>query len=386
MSDLVKGKTAMNIGYIHAFNSHPPRSGAAVHAYQVTSKLMALGNTIHALEHDSTPGFIRYPATEEGIAKLMSNVDVVYIRIGSHLYTEYVYQQAPKFPAVPVIWEVNSPIGEMSAATKLNGGMKSWLWKKRLQAAHKRREIAHKRYAKRVAGAVCVSKPMQTYAQELLGIDETVVVPNGSDTKMFAPHRRQKTLFKEHADKYKVLWAGSSGYPWQGIDFIPKIAERISQIDPRIVFILITQRDNVKFQPAENLLIYDQVPYAEIPEWVASVDACLCLYHNIDDWCKWGFYFSPLKLFDYMASGKPVIGSNMGQISDVIEDGGNGFLTDNRIEDIVEKILRLANNRNLSEQIGTAARETVIDYYSWQGVVDKTLEFIERCQRIRVAD
>jgi glycosyltransferase involved in cell wall biosynthesis len=77
-----------------------------------------------------------------------------------------------------------------------------------------------------------------------------------------------------------------------------------------------------------------------------------------------------------MSCAKPVIASNMGQISAVIKDNKNGLLTDNRIDDIVEKILKCKNNPNFSENIGNQARKTVIDYYNWDRAVKQTEEML----------
>ena len=93
----------------------------------------------------------------------------------------------------------------------------------------------------------------------------------------------------------------------------------------------------------ENVIILDQKKYSDMPPYIASADAGLCLYHNY----RWNskFYFSPLKLFDYMACGLPVIATKLGQISEVIKNKMNGILVnDNDIDEIIENILFLKNS------------------------------------------
>lgn len=63
------------------------------------------------------------------------------------------------------------------------------------------------------------------------------------------------------------------------------------------------------------------MPHDRIPEFIRRMDIAVAPYPNIDE-----FYFSPLKLFEYMACGRPVVASSIGQITEVIEHGRNGIL------------------------------------------------------------
>lgn len=107
-----------------------------------------------------------------------------------------------------------------------------------------------------------------------------------------------------------------------------------------------------------------------MPAYLASADAGLCIYHNYG-W-EGKFYFSPLKLFDYMACGLPVIATDAGQISDVIRHNQNGLLVDNSIDQIINNILFLKNGPDKAKQIGLEARKNILNYYNWQRVGEET--------------
>jgi glycosyltransferase involved in cell wall biosynthesis len=117
-----------------------------------------------------------------------------------------------------------------------------------------------------------------------------------------------------------------------------------------------------------------------VPSYIASADACLCLYHDFP-WSKYGFHLSSLKLFDYMASGKPVIASQLGQLATVIEDGKDGLLTKNDVNTIYQKILFCLENQEQAARIGLSARQKVIDFYNWERVAKSTLEVIESASK-----
>src|SRR5260370_22136858 len=59
----------------------------------------------------------------------------------------------------------------------------------------------------------------------------------------------------------------------------------------------------------------------EVPGYLASMDVAAAPYPNLPQ-----FYFSPLKVFEYMAGGLPVVASRIGQLGKLIEPGVNGLL------------------------------------------------------------
>ncbi len=118
----------------------------------------------------------------------------------------------------------------------------------------------------------------------------------------------------------------------------------------------------------EKAHLIGAVSHEEIPGLITSMDVCLAPYPSLTD-----FYFSPLKIFEYMACGVPVVASNIGQITEIIEDGINGFLCepgDNEM--FADKILDLKNNDFLRKQISKNAIESVV-LHSWDNVVNKII-------------
>ena len=130
----------------------------------------------------------------------------------------------------------------------------------------------------------------------------------------------------------------------------------------------------------ENVIIFEKIPYFDSARYMLAGDVCLCLCRDFT-WSKWGFHGSPTKLFDYMACGKPVIASRVGQIQNVIDDGRDGLLTDNHPDDVVRNILFLFEHKEKIREMGNIAREKVIRYYNWERVADSTLEIFTSLQR-----
>jgi glycosyltransferase involved in cell wall biosynthesis len=101
--------------------------------------------------------------------------------------------------------------------------------------------------------------------------------------------------------------------------------------------------------------------HAELPELIAAMHVALAPYPETDD-----FYFSPLKLFEYLAIGRPIVASAIGQITEVIRHGENGHLVppgDARA--LAEALIALRANPSLSQHLAQgAAREGA--KHSWQ--------------------
>jgi glycosyltransferase involved in cell wall biosynthesis len=87
-----------------------------------------------------------------------------------------------------------------------------------------------------------------------------------------------------------------------------------------------------------------------------------------------GFYFSPLKVFEYMAAGLPVVASRVGQLAEVIEDGVTGLLCPpGDAVACAEALGRLRAEPALAARLGLAAREHVRRRHSWRAVAGQIL-------------
>lgn len=80
-----------------------------------------------------------------------------------------------------------------------------------------------------------------------------------------------------------------------------------------------------------------------------------------------GFYFSPLKIFEYMAAGRAIIAANIGQIPQIVEQGRTGLLVEpGDTSALAAAITSLLDDRAQLDALGAKALREAVDEYSWE--------------------
>jgi hypothetical protein len=373
-----RDRMSLNIGYLYGYRSVPPRDGGSIHVFNVVRGWREAGCTVHALAPETNPDCVVHPASAEGLASFLAAVDVLCVRFdGRPLKDDPIRRQClERFAPDPIVWEINAPEDESMAEFSLprpRGGpraLRHMLRKRLWQLRAYRERACRRKYARSVHAAVCVSTALARYASHDLRIRRCEVIPNGSNPQMFAsPDGATGQPFPALDGYFKVFYSGDFRWPWQGFDLIRALAARALRDDRKIVFVVLNNSPSTIGDVPPNIRVFDRVAYADVPAYLAAADACLCIYRPFT-WSRHGFYLSPLKLYDYMAAGKPIVASRLGQIAEVIEDGKDGLLADEDVDDLYGKLAWCHDHPDLAQRLGESARAKVATYYNWRRVAD----------------
>jgi len=126
----------------------------------------------------------------------------------------------------------------------------------------------------------------------------------------------------------------------------------------------------------DKTLFVGSVPHGEVPRFLAACDVLVSPHVPLAQGTE--FFGSPTKLFEYMAMGRPIVASRLGQIAEVLRHEETAFLVQpGDPEDLAQGILRLLKDQRLGETLGKAARETVVKNYTWEANAKRILELIE---------
>lgn len=382
----------MRIGYIYPFRAAPPRGGNQVHAFQLANGFLQRGHTVCTLEDPTIDGVRSFPASPQGVRELLQHVDVLCLRVDANsLSMTPAAVQLVQEADVPVVWEINAPSNERLAFSWLGGTrpqpatrfgkttdhVRRWLHAARQLPGIRREERLRQRLARRAAAAICVSAPLAHYARDGLGIERVRVIPNGTDAVLNHPGRTPITLPADFEGHFKVLYAGSPMYPWQGLDIIADAIARHRARGSRVVYMLLVNQETDAVPRGDNVLLFTRVPYEEVASHVVAADACVAI-HKEFHWSRWGSHGSPMKLSDYMACGRPILASNVGQLREIVGGGHAGLLFDNTAEQLCQRIDELAADPEACRRMGRNARTIVEDRLNWSLIAEQTLELLEQ--------
>ena len=114
----------------------------------------------------------------------------------------------------------------------------------------------------------------------------------------------------------------------------------------------------------------------EIPLYLATFDICAMPFPRTE---HYAYYMSPLKLFEYMASGKAILATDLPSVTDVLTHGETAYIVEPGNKDaLCEAIITLKNDKELREKLGRNARKIVLEKYTWEARAKHIKMHLER--------
>jgi glycosyltransferase involved in cell wall biosynthesis len=213
--------------------------------------------------------------------------------------------------------------------------------------------------------------------------DEKIVVnPNGVDTEQFRPDIGGVDARRELGVGEDEILAGFVGTfgPWHGV---LTLAEAIGQMpaNSKVRFLLIgagklreeVQRIVSAAGKESRVIFAGHIEHRRVPALLDACDILLSPHAPLEDGSE--FFGSPTKLFEYMAMGKAIIASRLGQIGEVLVDEKTALLIEpGNVAELSGGIVRLSQSRELRERLGAAARETAIAEHTWKHNAQRVLD------------
>lgn len=401
----------MNILYLCADPGIPIRShkGSAIHVRALINALSRLGHQVSLLTPRAgpvdgptpeaqlfevrVPDHSSSPTEMEREQLAITTAQDVY-RAGKELLAweafDFIYERYSLWSdagarlanesGLPLVVEINAPL-------RLEASRYRSLINAELAAA------IEKNLIKVAAILVVVSEPIKKYLLELgASPDKILVLPNGVDEQYFHPavdgRPVRSRLGLEH--KFVVGFVGTAR-PWHDLDALiesmailksksftarlpaspplePYHLLLVGNFPPRLVESI--QRHNL----VGMTTIVDSVPNCNVPDYLAAMNVAVSPHPAMPD-----FYFSPLKLFEYLACGVPTVAADLPPLADVIEPGENGLLyLPGSPHDLATQISALADDPVRSEKMGMRGAKKVLSDYTWVGNAQKIIRHIHQ--------
>jgi glycosyltransferase involved in cell wall biosynthesis len=203
--------------------------------------------------------------------------------------------------------------------------------------------------------------------------NKIIVNPNGVDVERFRPGAGGVDAQRELGLKDDEVVAGFVGTfgPWHGVE---KLAEAIKSIPASVPvrFLLIgsgslhaeVEKRLETERHAGRVIFTGSVGHDRIPALLDACDILVAPHVPLADGSE--FFGSPTKIFEYMAMGKAIVASRLGQIGDVLADEETALLVEpGNVDELKAAIVRFVEDKRLREALGKKAREVAEREHTW---------------------
>ncbi len=207
--------------------------------------------------------------------------------------------------------------------------------------------------------------------------DDLFLLPNGIDTRLYAP-AKNRTLAKKWRSRHGIpedaLVVGfsakrsSNTSDRKGVDVLERIVARSASENNGLWWVI---RGPGWQELVENLQ-KEGAPVTYLP-FVLPGRPLARSYQMMDAYVVTSrIEGGPVPLMEAMACGLPVVSTPVGTALDVLKEGVNGYFVDfGDDQEIVRKLLRLRENPEERRRVGEAARNSIMEKYTWEKVLQK---------------
>ena len=354
----------MRIAYVNTYFQSNHTGGGHVHMGQFVANAVALGHEVWAYPSSKFPEAHTIPITHYRHIKTMRQMDALYVRL-EHKPPEVCSWALPPrrslygFPLV--IWEFNTIPDEGLMRGEPGGDIQK-----------STEYLRH--YGKGCDLAICMTNSLGEYVQTNYGINRVLIVPNGSDPDLFRPDLPSVKRMAPYQDKFNVVWIGSAKIAYHDFEMMRNAAQLLWDrgegnlinfhiIGPGLASEMADMPPNVFYWGAET--------YERIPNWLAGMDVGLSLYHPGP-----ADVATPLKVFDYLACGLPVLSTPQPFMNNLSRDLDQSdlIISSGDSEALARKLIDLASDLERVKRLGLAGRQLVVERYNWRRAVQDTMD------------
>ena len=219
------------------------------------------------------------------------------------------------------------------------------------------------RCLKRAEKITVVSEALKSKVKELYPAADVSVISMGCDTSKFGKQYHKENYFNQDGKKV-ILFVGRLAEK-KGVTYL---IDAMESIDGKLVIVgdgpLRESLEEQAQKYGNKIEFWGSKSHQELREIYASADIFVAPSITAKDGDSEGI---PTTIMEALASGLPVIGSDSGGISEILEDGYNGFLVSERdVSGLSQKILMLIESDEIKTKLSEHGMKTVLsrDYHN----------------------
>jgi PEP-CTERM/exosortase A-associated glycosyltransferase len=210
------------------------------------------------------------------------------------------------------------------------------------------------------------------------------ILPNGVDTKLFVPRKKDDSLAKKHdlTNNFVIGYIGSIRR-LEGLSYLIDAFKEVICQTPRARLLIVgdgAERANLEEHAKRlglngRIIFTGTVPHKEILNYYSLID--VFVFPRVD--AKVTQTVTPLKPLEVMSAGKVCVGSNVGGLRELINDNYNGLLFEcGDAHDLSNKIMQLIRDKELYRTLRTNGMEQVKKERDWNVLIPRYLDIYRR--------
>ena len=346
--------------------------GASIHAQEMLAAFLARGDEVTLISPrigTPSPGYEglrlvplplpRGEAEARASAQLALNdavtgalrtdaFDLVYERHA--LFAHAAMEEAAR-QSIPGMLEINAPLIEESA-------------RHRSLPLPVQARISTVRAMRAARLAIAVSGAVGDYARHH-GARAVEVIPNAVNPARFPPVQRPE-------GRLTVGFLGTLR-PWHDVETLTRAMTPLRATFPKAHLLIVGDGPERERLAPDLAALGAELPGAVRPEavpgWLARMDIAVAPYAGDQP-----FYFSPLKVYEYMAAGLPVVASDVGDLRRVVRHGETGLICPpDDPAALAAALAELARDPQAARRMGAEGRQIVLRNHTWAEVAARVL-------------
>ena len=271
--------------------------------------------------------------------------------------------------SIPLVLEVNAPLTyeqERYRASLTCPPLARWV---------------ERRIWRKAGLLLAVSEPLRSQLQRAGVKPELIrVLPNAVNPGLFHPGLNGEPVRERlKLDGRFVVGFVGTFKGWHGVDLLLAAFGDLHRADPSTQLLLVGDgplrprfEEEVREAGLQDAVTFARgVAHQDVPHYLAAMDVAVAPYPALDE-----FYFSPLKVFEYMAASRAVVASRTGQVAEVVVDGVTGLLYEpGDRAGLVNSIQRLQKDAVLRNELGR--RASACSVRTWSQNAAQIIDWVE---------
>jgi glycosyltransferase involved in cell wall biosynthesis len=370
--------------------------GAASHIKGVVAALRGLGVELEIISNDAIAGFdhdakefIVIPPETIGGTRALFDIhnNLVFTRAAVPLieraHPDFIYQRYARFS-----WAGVAAAARTGRPLFLEyNGSEVWVGRHWDRVGSLALLERYEQLNLQAAARIFVVSEVERRNLEVRGVaaGKIILNPNAVDVQLFRPGVGGEEVRRELGISDEEVVAGFVGTfgPWHGVVELAKAVKEIPEGVPiRFLFVgsgslhgeverlLRAERDLGK------VIFTGAVEHNRVPSLLDACDILVAPHVPLADGSD--FFGSPTKIFEYMAMGKAIVASRLGQIGEVLSHEETALLVEpGQVNDLAVAIVRLVDSGGLRARLGENARAAAIQRHTWTHNAQRVLQAYE---------